>query len=322
MMGGAHRISVPLPNNPLLKIHTYLFKGERDLLIDTGADLDICEQVLAQSLQQMGVDPEKLDICITHLHTDHVGLVRRQMLASANVMCGPFDKEGDMRLFTNTILDREAIEAYMQYLGLFGSLTKLKIQDMPPGFFLDWSMLPDLKPLEEGAILKVGEHTLTCLSTPGHAPEHISLYDAANRILFSGDFLMSPMMPNVLDFKAEGSSLIKYFAALSQVESMSVDLVYAGHGDIITNPSLRIEEIIAHHNKKLVAFEQITKEGKQTVAEIASKAAWGGGSKTWEQLALVPRLFAIGETLSHLNYLVSEQRIAFIEQAGVVYFGK
>ena len=43
--------------------------------------------------------------------------------------------------------------------------------------------------LEEGDLLKVGNHTFVVLFVPGHSPGHVAFYSEKNRILIGGDVL-------------------------------------------------------------------------------------------------------------------------------------
>ena len=76
---GIWRIGVELPQNPLRELNSYLIKGKengRDLLIDTGFRREECREALFAGLRALGSSPERLDILLTHLHSDHTGLAR------------------------------------------------------------------------------------------------------------------------------------------------------------------------------------------------------------------------------------------------------
>ncbi|MFQ8841382.1 MAG: MBL fold metallo-hydrolase [Clostridium fessum] len=79
MADGIWRIGVELPQNPLRELNSYLIKGkenERDLLIDTGFRREECREALFAGLRALGSSPDRLDILLTHLHSDHTGLAR------------------------------------------------------------------------------------------------------------------------------------------------------------------------------------------------------------------------------------------------------
>ena len=75
VISGLYRVEIPLPQNPLKALNSYLIKGDgRFLLIDTGMNRDECLSVMTSSLKRLGVDLERTGFFITHLHADHLGL--------------------------------------------------------------------------------------------------------------------------------------------------------------------------------------------------------------------------------------------------------
>ena len=85
---GIWRIGVELPQNPLRELNSYLIKGkenERDLLIDTGFRREECREALFAGLRALGSSPDRLDILLTHLHSDHTGLAREAAGADSRI---------------------------------------------------------------------------------------------------------------------------------------------------------------------------------------------------------------------------------------------
>ena len=68
------RLDIPLVGNPLKNLNSYLLRGERSLLIDTGFRQQPCREAMERQLDEIGVDRDRMDIFATHLHSDHVGL--------------------------------------------------------------------------------------------------------------------------------------------------------------------------------------------------------------------------------------------------------
>ena len=69
-----YRLEIPLVGNPLKTLNSYLITGERNLLIDTGFREEPCREAMMRELAVCGAEPEKTDIFLTHLHSDHTGL--------------------------------------------------------------------------------------------------------------------------------------------------------------------------------------------------------------------------------------------------------
>jgi glyoxylase-like metal-dependent hydrolase (beta-lactamase superfamily II) len=71
-----YKVEIPLPKNPLRALNSYVVKGpERNLIIDTGWNQQECMRAMQAGLAKLGVDLRETAFFITHLHTDHLGLV-------------------------------------------------------------------------------------------------------------------------------------------------------------------------------------------------------------------------------------------------------
>jgi len=74
---GVHQLEIPMRRNPLGKTYSYLLR-DASTLIDTGIPTKKGLDALEEQLSTLGLvisDIEK--ILVTHMHTDHVGLIDR-----------------------------------------------------------------------------------------------------------------------------------------------------------------------------------------------------------------------------------------------------
>jgi hydroxyacylglutathione hydrolase len=67
-----------------------------------------------------------------------------------------------------------------------------------------------------GDTIELGDRSLTSIHTPGHAVDEVSLFDAANNILFAADFVY----PGELYAQLPGSDLAAYLAAAHKLIPM------------------------------------------------------------------------------------------------------
>ena len=69
-----------------------------------------------------------------------------------------------------------------------GNATAAELTSAPVAAFPGSPAEPDI-PLDDGAVLAVGQFRLTCLHTPGHCPDHLVLYEPAAQLLVTGDLI-------------------------------------------------------------------------------------------------------------------------------------
>src|SRR4051812_28185215 len=73
---GIYRIEIPIPNNPLKALNSYIItRGPRPLIIDVGLNRDECKAAMRTGLGELGLDPSRGDYVITHMHADHSGAI-------------------------------------------------------------------------------------------------------------------------------------------------------------------------------------------------------------------------------------------------------
>jgi len=95
---------------------------------------------------------------------------------------------------------------------------------------------PDIE-LPDGATVQVGAFELRCLHTPGHAEDHLVLYEPATRILITGDLIFVGKVGGTRteeDGRVEWASLQKVLAAVPDEAT-----VWPGH-DYGVRPSSTI----------------------------------------------------------------------------------
>jgi hypothetical protein len=80
--------------------------------------------------------------------------------------------------------------------------------------------------------------------------------------------------------------------------------------------SNRVAELLSRHERRLADVLKILKE-PTTTYQIAQRMAWDAGP--FEQFDVYNKIFAIGETYSHLLYLEEQGAVRRIEK-DVVYW--
>jgi hydroxyacylglutathione hydrolase len=196
--------------------YSYLILGtERAVLFDAGTGLkDIVPVIRSLTTLPVTVIP-------SHLHFDHVGAL------------GRFDRTAllDDRSLRERLRDgRLTLERY-EFLGFADRL-------QAPTFRVDEWWAPD-------STIDLGGRHLRVLSTPGHTPTSVSLYDESRHQLFAGDFIY----PGNLYAFLPGASRSAYLATTTRLLSI-VDpetQIFAAHmadpPALVGAPVLRVSDL-------------------------------------------------------------------------------
>ena len=312
---GVYQVEVPMRRNPLGYTYSYLLK-EATTLIDTGVNTGQALEALSQQLKQAGLEVSSIRRLIaTHLHGDHVGLMNQiRDISGARIYA-----HVEALKAQQTQKGRDWAQEYMKELKLLGGTA-------PDGFLgrLTSSLnrrrpIQLDEPLEDGQILEIEGSTLKILHTPGHAREHICLYDAEKRLLYAGDFILPKITPHISlhDLKG-GNPLGDYLRALEKIRGLPVDLVLPAHERTFQDLDGRILELEEHHEKRCHEIVEAMKGGAITVFQISSKVSWD--SRPWPEMQFWTKRMAAAETLAHLIYMKNRGEVEEENVGGVLHY--
>ncbi len=314
-----YRIEIPLPNNPLRTLNSYFIRGkERNLLIDTGFNLDACWIAMNQALKELDVSMENTDLFITHYHSDHAGLIEYLVTSTNAVFMG----EADARLIEANYkenLFRTRTTNHLYHSGLLAegipnipeanSVVKFAIKG-----FVNFTML------HEGDLINVGDYHFQCLETPGHTAGHMCLYEADKKILIAGDHVLAKITPNIGLWFVDRDALGDYLLSLDKTAALDINLVLPAHRSIIHDLRGRIEEIKQHHARRIQNVFDIVGSHKKTAAQVASIMKWDLSYKTWDDFPINQKMHAAGEAMAHLYHLVIAGQLTMTKEEGIYYF--
>lgn len=306
-----YRMLIPLPENPLKTLNSYLIKLEnRNLLIDTGFNRPECHEALIENLKELNVDMEKTDIFLTHLHSDHTGLINKIAHKNSKVYIGKIDYE---YMFENLEgFNWEESEKRFASEGFpYEIIERLRDTNQAKIFAPDGMFESIL--VEDGYKFNVDKLEFTVILTSGHTPGHTCLYLEKEKLLFSGDHILFDITPNITSWLRVKDSLRNYIESLEKIKKLEITKTFPGHRATSDDVYSRIDEIIEHHKSRLtdtleVIKNKSAKEGL-TAYEIASFMKWNMRGKSWTEFPDNQKWFAVGETLSHLDYLFNENKI-------------
>lgn len=215
------RIRVPLPNSPLRELNSYLIRGaEREVLIDTGFQNDVCREVLQTALEEIGSDAERRDVLLTHVHSDHSGLAEE--LAGGNRKIYISDQDlWCVKAFKNGVLRPMQVKHYCEEGFPKDQVEKL-FSSGAEWIAISRQIDARYSPLEDGDEISVGNYTLKMILTPGHSPGNAMFWMEKERIMFTGDHVLFDITPNIAAWGVMKDSLGEYLSSLKKVRKYPV----------------------------------------------------------------------------------------------------
>lgn len=302
------RIEVPLPGSPLKSINSYVIQGnERWLIIDTAMNRNECLVSLRSALRQLKVNLGHTDFFITHFHVDHLGLASTLAGTDSRIYLSPVE---------SVAVANFGPSRWQNYLHIFVANGfpqdefSMAVQSSPGS---QYGVGPKrLKPdtlIYNNDLLTIGDFQLTAIYTPGHSPCHTCLYEKKKKILFSGDHVLFDITPNIAYSPELKNPLGHYLNSLKMINDLDVHLVLPGHGLWRNDLKSRIGELQIHHNQRLDEVLAALQDGEKTAYQVAPFLWWEVKADSWQDFPVMQKYFAVGETIAHLHYLQSENRV-------------
>ncbi len=311
-------LSIPTPFY-IGNVNIFLIKEEPLTLIDVGPKTKEAAEALRERLLENGVNfSDVRRIVLTHAHEDHCGLAQTVRDAAKNTEIFIHRWE------TGHLFGRLASVEHQNLMTRAG--VSLEIFREMQELYKDISLLTDaldkndFSELSDEMELEFAGGTLKVLHTPGHTPGSCSFFREADRTLIAGDCVLkritpNPVIsPNPVDTNKRFKSLAEYLVSLARIRSLSPTLVYGGHGE----PIFDFEEIfhryvrsIDDRQRKVVDF--VSKDSA-TAFDIAQKLFPDAIGKN------IHRFLALSETIAHLDYAETEQKIAVELKEGVEFY--
>lgn len=300
-------IYVPLPNNPLKNLNCYVMKTEAgNLIIDTGFNQKECYTALEIGLQELNINMDRTTLFLTHLHSDHVGLVNKIRTEKTRIIMGDIDYKYLLDNFNGenwSYFDKRYINEG------FPEEELKKQKELNPAVIYEPEKIFEAITINDGQSFFISDYEFECILTSGHTPGHMCLYLKNEKIMFLGDHVLFDITPNITAWPHIDNSLADYFESLDKIKKYDIKLALPAHRNngIVYD---RIEQIKKHHDERLEDTFNIVKNEKDINAyEVASKLKWSLRAKSWNECPVQQKWFAVGEAIAHLDYLSEQKKI-------------
>ncbi|HSK42068.1 MAG TPA: MBL fold metallo-hydrolase, partial [Arenibaculum sp.] len=298
---GVHWVLMPLPF-ALDHVNLWLLEdGDGWTIVDTGLGSKTQAHWETLFATVMGGRPVRR-VVATHYHPDHVGLAG-WLVKRWNA---PFFMSLTEWLFGRVLTspDIEAttasIELFYRRAGLAPSMAGA-LAGRAQGYARAVTPLPiELNRLQAGDELTIGPRRWRILVGRGHTPEHVCLYCAETGVLIAGDQVLPHISPNVSVWASEPEAdpLGDFLTSLDELAGLPADtLVLPSHDLPFTGLHARVGDLHRHHAERLRETREACIE-PHTAAEITHRMFR-------RELDGQQMMFAVGEALAHLNWLVA-----------------
>ncbi len=316
-----YRIEIPLPNNPLRVLNSYFIRGkERNLLIDTGFNLDVCWLAMAQALTELGVSMDNTDLFITHYHSDHIGLIGYLSTPTNTVWMSESDAQMVNANYKTNIFHTRNVN-HLYHSGLLADGTPNLPEEEAVVKYASTGLVK-FTMLHEGDRIDVGGYHFQCLETPGHTQGHMCLYEPDQKILISGDHVLAKITPNIGLWVLDRDALKEYLLSLEKIAALDVHLVLPAHRVLIYDLRGRVEEIKQHHARRIEDILGIVGSQKMSAAQVAKRMRWDLSYRRWDDFPINQKIHAAAEAMAHLHYLVLKGQVRMSFEEGIYYFRK
>lgn len=315
-----YRLRLPLPF-ALDHVNCYLIRGDRGwTLLDTGLHTPEGWQSWLDAFTELGIRPADIEqIVLTHVHPDHYGMAGTLQAWTGNtapVRMSTATAEAVTAIWRSPAEDwLDETSAYLRRNGLEASFLESVLQGMR-------GMRAAVRPHPErvetfapGAEVGLGNRRMQAIAAQGHADDQSIFYDPADRLIFCGDQVLQRITPNVGTWPTTPAGpLGRFLADLSHLRGLDVGLALPGHRQEIGDFSGRIDELLAHHEKRLVTIREAIPNTGATTLEITR------GVFPVDRFTTHEVRFAVAETLAHLEHLLETGQIVREDSGGVWLF--
>ena len=298
LLPGVEWLCMPLPF-ALNHINTWLLAdGDGYAAVDTGFAQDPIKAAWKSALAGRRLTRT----IVTHCHPDHLGLAawlqgetgaelwiaQGEYLAAHMMMeqIAGYRISAMVEFFRTHGLDQARIDGLVER----GNGYKRGVPEIPGTY----------RRLFHDQRLRIGDHEWRTIVGHGHAPEHMSLYCAELGVLISGDMLLPRISTNisVMASTPYADPLGLFLDSIDKLRTLPEDtLVLPSHGRPFRGLHARVDQLHAHHAQRCELLLQACRATPKSAAELITVL--------FDREIPDPHqtMFAMGESIAHLNYL-------------------
>ncbi len=253
----------------------YVLAGSDGIIYDAGYGTKKAIKHLIRELQEIeeyykaqNKEFKLTRILVSHCHPDHFsGLKRLRQLLGIKITL----TERSAKIIKNktSFIKSFETDAYEDYLRVRRNVTRRIINVLRNvGSRLFYQRIYGISYIDDPEIIidnnteiSINGENWRIFPSPGHAIDHISLYNEEKGILFSGDNILRSITtwlgpPNC--------SIAEYIKSIETIQKLpNLKLILSAHGSLIENPKDRIANILSHRKEREKLVLKIIYDNKE-----------------------------------------------------------
>ncbi|MDP3075343.1 MBL fold metallo-hydrolase [Bradyrhizobium sp.] len=309
------RLPVPTPPN---HVNCWLLdNGTGWTLVDCGMNTDDIFEIWDGLWRGLLRNRPLQNLTFTHAHLDHFGLASYLVKESKCTVRLPLAEwlNGWKMWHEREEAPDEQFASFMRQNGASDDDATAILAAQRRSKYLGLRPPRQFIRIRDGDLIGMGQREWRVITAGGHSPEHASFHCENDKILITGDQVLSHMAPSVMvpPAQPEANPMKEYLDSLTRLEALPADtLVLPSHGLPFRGLPTRLAQLRAHHLARLDDVASVV-TGQTTAfavaQEVFSRALYDN-----------PRQ-AFGESLAHLNMLASIGRLTRdVSAMGVISF--
>jgi len=306
---GVFWLHVPMPID-LDHINLWILRdGDGWILVDSGYDAPQCREVWETVFDGFLQPQDVKKIIITHLHPDHTGLA--SWLAH-RCGCAIHISQGELDVYQRIFVEKNPdklslVKRYLVEVGFdesrFESIMMFfSAEEKPAEMRIQRSMCEVLADNDE---VIINNRVWRVVVGNGHSPEHACLYCAELELMISGDQALPRISSNVSVYpeNIDSNPLKDWLNSCAKLQKLIPDntLILPSHQEPFFGLHARMEQLMFDHHAQLNQLRSALQTPSTTVEMYPVLFP--------RELNHVQIVFATGETLAHINYLLDTGEI-------------
>jgi glyoxylase-like metal-dependent hydrolase (beta-lactamase superfamily II) len=311
VLPGVWRLRLPLPWPGVPHGNAWaLAAGDGIVLIDTGIHEPGSMDQLVGALDQVNLKLEhiKLLVC-THAHSDHYGQAATIVDATGCELWMHPDYEAMLKHAE----DPEGALNRRLEIALQSGVPEAPLQKFMEGRKNDNPgiarvIAPD-RPLIPGVEIETDLGVWSVHETPGHAPNHVCLFQPEHRLLISGDHLLG-RVSLYFDIGYTPDPAGEFLSSLDVVEGLDARLCLAGHGRTFSDLQAHIEANRALMHERLDTALEVVRERGPIAPFDAAPGVYG------DAIRHIPPYWWTSKMIAYLRHLEVTGKVRNVSEPG------